>query len=68
MVANQKSQQDVYNELTRANRDKTNDAMFAVNQGLMMVLTEDYLKNGLTNWTKHAELVDMISGLKSLKN
>ena len=29
MVANQKSQQDVYNELTRANRDKANDAMFA---------------------------------------
>ena len=28
MVANQKSQQDVYNELTRANRDKANDAMF----------------------------------------
>ena len=29
MVANQKSQQDVYNELTRAKRDKANDAMFA---------------------------------------
>ena len=29
MVENQKSQQDVYNELTRANRDKANDAMFA---------------------------------------
>ena len=29
MVANQKSQQDLYNELTRANRDKANDAMFA---------------------------------------
>ena len=29
MVANQKSQQDVYNELTRANRDKANDVMFA---------------------------------------
>ena len=29
MVANQKSQQDVYNELTRANKDKTNDTMFA---------------------------------------
>ena len=29
MVANQKSQQDIYNELTRANRDKANDAMFA---------------------------------------
>ena len=29
MVANQKSQQDVYNELTRTNRDKANDAMFA---------------------------------------
>ena len=28
MVANQKSQQDVHNELTRANRDKVNDAMF----------------------------------------
>ena len=30
MVANQKSQQDVYNELTRANKDKANEAMFAV--------------------------------------
>ena len=30
MVANQRSQQDVYNELTRANRDKANDVMFAV--------------------------------------
>ena len=29
MVANQKSQQDVYNELTKANHDKQNDAMFA---------------------------------------
>ena len=29
MVANQKSQQNAYNELTRANRDKANDAMFA---------------------------------------
>ena len=29
MVAYQKGQQDVYNELTRANRDKTNNAMFA---------------------------------------
>ena len=29
MVANQKSQQDVYSELTRANRDKANDVMFA---------------------------------------
>ena len=29
MVADQKSQQDVYNKLTRANRDKANDAMFA---------------------------------------
>ena len=30
MVANQKSQQDVYNELTRANKDKANKAMFTV--------------------------------------
>ena len=29
MVANQKSQQDVYNKLTRANKDKANKAMFA---------------------------------------
>ena len=29
MVANQKSQQDAYNELTRANKDKANEAMFA---------------------------------------
>ena len=29
MVAKQKSQQDVYNELTRANNDKANKAMFA---------------------------------------
>ena len=29
MVANQKSQQDIYNELSRANRDKANDAMLA---------------------------------------
>ena len=29
MVANQKSPQDIYNELTRANRGKANDAMFA---------------------------------------
>ena len=29
MIANQRSQQDVYNELTRANKDKANDAMFA---------------------------------------
>ena len=29
MGANQKSQQDVYNVLTRANKDKTNKAMFA---------------------------------------
>ena len=28
MLANQKSQQDVYNELTRANKDKENEAMF----------------------------------------
>ena len=29
MVPSQKSQQDIYNELTRANKDKANDAMFA---------------------------------------
>ena len=29
MVANQRSQQEVFNELTRSNKDKTNDAMFA---------------------------------------
>ena len=29
MVANQKSQQDIYNELTRANIDKANDTMLA---------------------------------------
>ena len=29
MVANQKSQQDVYNELARANKDEANEAMFA---------------------------------------
>ena len=29
MVANQKSQHDVYNELTRANKDMANEAMFA---------------------------------------
>ena len=28
-MANQKSQQDVYNELARANKDKANEAMFA---------------------------------------
>ena len=28
MVANQKSQQEVYNELARANKDKANEAMF----------------------------------------
>ena len=30
MVTNQKSQQDVYNKLTRANKDKANEAVFAV--------------------------------------
>ena len=29
MVANQKNQQEIYNELTRANRNNANDAMFA---------------------------------------
>ena len=29
MVANQKSQQDVFNELARSNKDKANDAMFS---------------------------------------
>ena len=29
MVANQRSQQEAFNELTRANKDKANDAMFA---------------------------------------
>ena len=29
MMTNQKNQQDIYNELTRAKRDKANDAMFA---------------------------------------
>ena len=29
MVENQKNQQDIYNKLTRANKDKANDAMFA---------------------------------------
>ena len=29
MVVNQKSQQDIFNKLTRANKDKVNDAMFA---------------------------------------
>ena len=29
MMANQKSQQDVYNELTRVNKDMANEAMFA---------------------------------------
>ena len=28
MMANQKSQQDVYNKLIRANKDKANEAMF----------------------------------------
>ena len=46
MVANQKSQQDVYNELTRANRDKANDAMVAAIK-TTMVLIGKYLKNGL---------------------
>ena len=30
MVANQKSQQDIFNELTKANKDKANDGVFAV--------------------------------------
>ena len=34
MVANQKSQQDVYNELTKANRYKAKDTMFAASQYL----------------------------------
>ena len=29
MVANQKSQQEVFNELARSNRDKVNEAMFS---------------------------------------
>ena len=29
MVANQRSQQEAFHDLTRANKDKANDAMFA---------------------------------------
>ena len=29
MMANQRSQQEAFNRLTRANKDKTNDTMFA---------------------------------------
>ena len=46
MVANQKSQQDVYNELTRANRDKANNGMFAAsstNDGENRVMFEEWI-------------------------
>ena len=55
MVANQKSQQDVFSELARSNKDKANDAMFSTikvydgtNRGLCS-------KNGSMSWTKPVE-------------
>ena len=57
MVANQKSQQDVYNKLTRVNRDKANDAMFtAINtyDGVTREMFEE--------WTDKLDQACRISG------
>ena len=46
MVANQKSQRDVYNELTRVNIDKANNGMFAANStndGENRVIFEEWI-------------------------
>ena len=39
MAASQRSQQEAFNELTKASKDKANDAMFASSSRLMMVKT-----------------------------
>ena len=57
MVANQKSQQDIYNELTRANRDKANDAMFAA------IKTYDGTDRGIfEEWIDELDQACRISG------
>ena len=57
MVANQKSQQDIYNELTRAKRDKTNDAMFAA------IKTYDGTDKGIfEEWIDELDQACRISG------
>ena len=57
MVANQKSQQNVYNELTRANKDKANEAMFAA------IDTYNVVNRGkLKEWIDELDQACRISG------
>ena len=68
MMANQKSQQDIYNELTRTNRDKANNAMFVA------IKTYDGTDRGIfEEWIDELDQAcrisgHVISGLKSLRN
>ena len=62
-MANKKSQQDVYNELTRANKEKANEAMFTT------IKTYDGAdRSKFEEWIddiKHVKSVDVISVQKS---
>ena len=54
MAASQRSQQEVFQELTRASRDKANDSMFTAIKSLM-VPTDKLSKIGSMKSTRPAE-------------
>ena len=67
MAASQRSQQEAFQELTRASRDKVNDAMFTSIK-IFDGTNRQLLKIGSTKLTKLVEQVTEISGPKSSRN
>ena len=69
MAAGQRSQQEVFQELTRASRDKANDEMFtSIKNFYSTAQTDKLLKIGSTKLTRLVEQVTEISGLKFSRN
>ena len=63
MAASQRSKKEAFHELTRASKDKANDAMFTSIK-TYMERTDRLLKIGLMRLTRPAESVDAILGQK----
>ena len=66
MAASQRSQQKAFQELTRASRDKANNAMFT--SKFLTAQTDKFLKIGSMKLTKLVEQVIEISGPKPSRN
>ena len=68
MAASQRSQQEAFQELTRASRDKVNDTMLTPIKIFDWNKQTSFLRIGLMKSTKHAEQETEISGLNSSRN